>query len=339
MARKKKQEEQGSHERWLVSYADFITLLFAFFVVMYSVSSVNEGKYRVLSESMEASFRSSNRSIQPIQIGAIKKSVRKEKSHGTSPIVSLGLANLPPPRFSEKEETLASDKHISKGEAKDSKESKANKLTRISKALEDAMRPLVKQGLIDISKNDEWIEVEISSSILFPSGEAQLSRQSIPVLEKIAKILGPTNASVHVEGFTDNVPINNIIYPSNWELSAARAASVVHLFTKTGVNPKRLAATGFGEYQPLSSNSTAAGRKKNRRVVLIVNSNPSPRIFIKKKPNQGKSKNKSEMHKKSNIKESTLIELNSQKENKESSVRKGTFRVLSNPIQLPGIER
>ncbi len=287
MPRKAKQEEPENHERWLVSYADFITLLFAFFVVMYSVSSVNEGKFRVLSESMEASFRSSNKSMSPIQIGQIVRKPHEGSSHSPVKMVSLGLANMPPPRFSEplkkpkvlqSKSTKGNDKGAGKGKGKSSAADYKKKIKDVSAQIKKALLPLIKKGLVNVKLGSQWIVVDINSSILFPSGGAHLARQAVPVLERIAKILQPLSSSIQVEGFTDNIPIRNLVYPSNWELSAARAASVVHLFSKTGVNPVRMAAVGYGEYQPVASNKTVKGRRKNRRVVVRVNTSSEKRF-------------------------------------------------------------
>ena len=114
------------------------------------------------------------------------------------------------------------------------------------------------------------MEVEIKTSILFPSGSAILQPEALPILSEIADILKDFPNPIHVEGFTDSVPINTVAFPSNWELSAGRAASVVHLFTKDGVEPRRMAAIGLGEYRPIADNATAEGRNKNRRVVLLI---------------------------------------------------------------------
>ena len=214
MPKKKKHEEHENHERWLVSYADFITLLFAFFVVMYSVSSVNEGKYRVLSESIEASFRTSSKSLQPIQIGQVNKSIKTSPGFGKSPVIALGLADLPAPRFSETQPSNKKNKKAQTSQKKiNSARMRRERIKRLSSNLNKALAPLISQGLVSIEKGDEWIEVEMNSSILFPSGSAQLARQSIPVLERIASILKTAEVAIHVEGFTDNVPIKNIIYP------------------------------------------------------------------------------------------------------------------------------
>lgn len=248
MPRKRRHEEHENLERWLISYADFITLLFAFFVVMYAVSSINEGKYRVLSDTLVSAFNTQPKSLQPIQVGmdgmqgepaAINK---PERLSGGKPSVIEMLR-----------QTAQSDT-----------------LGRIAGDFESALAPLIEEDLIKVTKNDLWVEIEINTSILFESGSARLSAQAQPVLASIAGILRRYPNHLQVEGFTDNLPIATEVFPSNWELSAARAASVVHLFMKTGVQPERMAAIGYGEYRPVADNATTDGRQQNRRVVLVV---------------------------------------------------------------------
>jgi len=140
------------------------------------------------------------------------------------------------------------------------------------------MADLVDDGLIDVRRDKRWIEVEIKSSILFNSGSSELSAKSVPVLRKLAEKIQPLDNVIHVEGFTDNIPINNFEFISNWELSASRAASVVHWFTLLGIDPQRMAAIGYGEFRPIAGNATAAGRAKNRRVVLVIMSGSDARI-------------------------------------------------------------
>jgi len=279
MARKKKHEEHENHERWLVSYADFITLLFAFFVVMYAVSSVNEGKYRVLSESLVASFRSPSKSLAPIQVGKVAKSPETDQidfRKTPTPMV-IQLPNMPAPRPDDKKEHHAPPppKPQAKSENKDAagKAAAAEKeLHDISDKIAKAMSSMIRQNLIHVRRSKHWVEVEINTNILFPSGSARLSAPAVPVLEKLARVLKGFPNALHVEGFTDNIPINNEIFPSNWELSAGRAASVVHLFGQAGVDPRRMVAIGYGEYRPVADNATATGRAKNRRVVLVIQS-------------------------------------------------------------------
>ena len=132
------------------------------------------------------------------------------------------------------------------------------------------MQSLIKQGMINVRRSTFWLEVEINTSILYSSGSARLESDAVPVLEELATILVPFPNALHVEGFTDNVPINTLAFPSNWELSAARAASVVTLFARVGIEPTRLAAIGYGEYRPVADNDSEEGRTKNRRVVVVV---------------------------------------------------------------------
>jgi chemotaxis protein MotB len=278
MARKKRAEEHENHERWLVSYADFITLLFAFFVVMYSISSVNEGKYRVLSDAIVAAFRNPARSLEPIQIGELMRSpVQSDKPFDhNKPVIQLFKVPLPDKPVQE----LAEDKPAPHTEAPPAEVEPAldEASNQLADTIEQAMSGLMDKGLIEVRRDKRWIEVEIKSSILFDSGNAELSAQSTPVLRQLAETLQPLRNIIHVEGFTDNVPINNFDYRSNWELSAARAASVVHLFSRLGIDPQRMAAIGYGEFRPVDSNATAEGRARNRRVVLVIMSGADARI-------------------------------------------------------------
>ena len=294
MARKPKHEEHENHERWLISYADFITLLFAFFVVMYSVSSVNEGKYRVLSDSLVAAFRSSARSIEPIQVGEISKSTK-------NPGLIKGLVDQggEPVTFPQKDispfksgvangggggertgggEKLGGGREGVGGGVGPSRGAQAIK--QMADKLEKAMAQLIKKDLIAVRRNDLWVEVEIKTSILFPSGSSTLQSEALPVLKQIAQIMKDFPNPIRVEGFTDSVPINTVAFPSNWELSAGRAASVVHLFTNEGVEPRRMASIGYGQYRPVADNDTPDGRNKNRRVVIVIlESESAERVF------------------------------------------------------------
>ncbi|MCB1692957.1 MAG: flagellar motor protein MotD [Pseudomonadales bacterium] len=257
MARKKKHEEHENHERWLISYADFITLLFAFFVVMYSVSSVNEGKYRVLSQSMIKAFGEPMRSFQPIQEGQL---IRARQSRLDRQLNEASALIRPIDRVQDGE----GDR---KGGPSD--EMKA-KMANMASELESELAALIDDGMIRLRRTDNWLEVEIRSNVLFGSGSSVLAVSAVPVLQKISKALQKSNNIVRVEGFTDNVPINTVIFPSNWELSAARAATVVRLFADQGLDPRRMISVGYGEYRPIGDNATPEGRSANRRVVIVV---------------------------------------------------------------------
>lgn len=253
MARRKKQEEHENHERWLVSYADFITLLFAFFVVMYSLSSVNEGKYRILSDSLDAAFRAPAKSMEPIQSG------RPARSSNDIPLALRG-----PPHVIDIEYMLDVYKTA------DAYKKAQQAMKEMADDIETAMSPLIDKGIISVNRNDFWIEVDINTSILFPSGSTRMAKNAVPVLRELANILKRFPNNIHVEGHTDNVPIRTKAYPSNWELSAARSAKVVRLFSRYGIDQSRMVAIGHGKNRPRANNATEDGRSKNRRVVLTV---------------------------------------------------------------------
>lgn len=277
MARKRKHEEHENHERWLISYADFITLLFAFFVVMYSVSSVNEGKYRVLSESMTAAFRAPARSMQPIQIGAPAKSPPRDVLSFRQAPIAMMLPNMPLPKpkgpvsGQDKQQTRAKEQwNPGSGAAGEDKAQTEHVLKAIAKEIEQAMSDLIEVGLVTVRRNPHAVEVEINTNVLFPPGSATLSAPARAVVTELAGVLQKFPHAIHVEGFTDDVPINSQVFPSNWELSAGRAASVVHLFTDAGIAPERLVAIGYAQYRPVADNATQEGRTRNRRVVLVI---------------------------------------------------------------------
>ncbi|WP_044870368.1 flagellar motor protein MotD [Pseudomonas sp. LFM046] len=246
MARRRRHEEHENHERWLVSYADFITLLFAFFVVMYSISSINEGKYKILSESLVGVFNQPDRSIKPVPVG-------EEKPRTTEPDRSM---------VEESERTQSSIDDPG-----------ADPLQEIAQSVRDAFGDLINTEQLNVRGNELWVEIEMNSSLLFPSGDAVPNDAAFGLIQRVARILAPYDNPVHVEGFTDNQPITTSQFPSNWELSTARAASIVRMLAMDGVAAGRLAAVGYGEFQPVADNTTAEGRARNRRVVLVISRN------------------------------------------------------------------
>jgi chemotaxis protein MotB len=139
--------------------------------------------------------------------------------------------------------------------------------------MRDAFGDLIKSDQLSVRGNELWVEIEMNSSLLFPSGDAVPNDVAFTLIEKVARILAPYGNPVHVEGFTDNQPIATAQFPSNWELSTARAASIVRMLSMEGVAPGRLAAVGYGEFQPVADNATAEGRARNRRVVLVISRN------------------------------------------------------------------
>jgi chemotaxis protein MotB len=271
--RKKKHEEHTNHEAWAIPYGDLITLLLAFFVVMYAISSVNEGKYRVLSDSMVAAFRGTPKTLEPISVG------EKQSGSGadvkTSLVEQSMLAGQPRSMLTPIPVETGMPKQSNPG-ASPYPNAPSDSLQEVADQVARAMDDLVKADLVIVRHNKLWIEVEIRTDILFPSGSATLSGPAIPVIQELAKVLQPFPNNIRVEGHTDNRPISTVAFPSNWELSAARAASVVHLFGKSGLDPSRLAVIGLGQFRPTKANDTVEGRNANRRVIIVILSADAP---------------------------------------------------------------
>ena len=277
MARKKKPEDHVNHEAWAIPYGDLITLLLAFFVVMYAISSVNEGKYRVLSESMVAAFRGSPRTTQPIQIGDNRPAGNADQ--GANPMSELGLSD---PRTLQLPREVLQETLSQQSDPDDTRTgtdpAAGNNLQQMEEEVRSALGDLIEMDQIRVRQSDFWLEVEVQTDILFPTGIARISDDAVPVLQRLAAVLAPFPNPVQVEGHTDNVPISTARFPSNWELSAARAATVVRLFGENGLDAERLAVMGMGEHQPVADNDTAEGRNRNRRVLVVVLANNLNRI-------------------------------------------------------------
>jgi len=256
MARRKKHEDHLNHEAWAIPYGDLITLLLAFFVVMYAISSVNEGKYRVLSDSLVAAFRGTPKTTQPVEVG--------EKLTGSGTDLDSPHAVARPVPVAAK-----------RGELNQRAQAAVKALRSVADQVENAMQDLVKADMVIVRRNDFWIEVEIRTDLLFPSASAQLSNNAAGVIERLATVLAPLPNAIRVEGHTDNRPINTLAFYSNWELSAARAASVVRVLAGHGVAPARLAVIGYGEQRPTHPNTSVEGRNANRRVVMVILSTES----------------------------------------------------------------
>ncbi|MEN3293499.1 MAG: chemotaxis protein MotB [Burkholderiales bacterium] len=242
MARKKYDDYEQDHDhqdRWLVSYADFITLLFAFFVVMYAISSVNESKYRALADSLINAFGSAP--TVPAYPG----------DQPVTPPVQL----KPTPLQKRNSDALRREKEH---------------MTRIARDILQVLAPLINEGKVRVTQTERGVRVEINASVLFAPGDAKLADETSEALKAVAAVLKDDHHSIQVEGHTDSVPIRNVLFPSNWELSAVRASSVVRLFVESGVAEERLTAVGRGSTQPVAGNDTAEGRLRNRRVTVMI---------------------------------------------------------------------
>lgn len=272
MARKPRHEEHTNHEAWAIPYGDLVTLLLAFFVVMYSISSVNEGKYRVLSQSMVAAFNGTPKAVQPIQVGdqptAGPQSSLIDSLKPAAPATEL-IPRMATPGLPERAKVSVRGSEHLRGAAGGSDQG-ARELAKLATEIERAMAPLIADELIMVRRSEQWLEVEIKTDILFPSGVAAISPGAQSVLDELARIFARFPNAIRVEGYTDDRPISTAVFPSNWELSAARAASVVRRFAEHGVQPPRLGIVGWGEQRPAESNLTEHGRNRNRRVLIVV---------------------------------------------------------------------
>lgn len=247
MARRNKKhaEEHENLERWLVSYADFITLLFAFFVVMYAISSVNEGKYRVLSDSLVTAFKSAS-------------------------VVDGGAVMVVPtrsPGSTIKQVVVKEDPKLV-----EARQQQRDKMRNVAKDIFSVLAPLVQQGKVRVLETSRGVTIEINDSILFYPGQAQLEQTSVRAMRAVGEVLAPTDFPVTIEGHTDNIPIRTPQFPSNWELSAVRATTVLRLFVDAGVAPEHLTAIGYGETRPVENNESVEGRARNRRVSILIDS-------------------------------------------------------------------
>jgi chemotaxis protein MotB len=270
MARKKKHEEHVNAEAWAIPYGDLITLLLAFFVVMYSMSSVNEGKYRILSDSLVAAFRGAPSSPAPINVGeAAKGKGGDAQLSGVSPTALLKLRDPRPlPAADDPSKHGNGNGNGNGAGAEPGRQREA--LYYMAEEVRKALQSLIDQQMVRIRQSALTLEVEIKTDILFASGIATVDAQAVPVIEKVAGILAPFPNAIRVEGHTDNRPISTALFPSNWELSAARAANVVQLFTRSGIDPRRMEVLGLGDNRPVADNATLDGRNANRRVVIVV---------------------------------------------------------------------
>jgi len=247
-------EDSPDRDRWLVSYADFITLLMAFFVVMYSVSSVNSGKFRVLSNSMVTVFNEKRPpgGEAPIDLGG-----------GARPETEIRIA---PQSVTAIEQAAAWDNTAQTEIEVAPLPHKGTPKER----LDAALGPLTQRDDVRIRDSRDWLEVELASELLFTPGSAELQPKAIPALRRIATIVIEMNKPVRIEGHTDSTPLQGGRFGSNWHLSAARAATIGEQMTILKVAPEQISVVGYGEFRPLEDNATLHGRSRNRRVVLAI---------------------------------------------------------------------
>ena len=232
--RRRRIERRPHHDRWLVSYADFITLLFAFFVVMYSAAQLDKRRAGKLATAIQAAF---------LQGGSLPA-----KAADVGGLSAIGaLSNLPIGNSEESE------------------------FSRLKSQIEEALAGEIATGDVAVRRTPEGLVISLREAGFFDSGSDELRPSSEEAFARLALVLQKSSSDIRIEGHTDNVPIHNSRFRSNWDLSTARATATVRLLMlRYGFSPQRLAASGYAEYRPIASNNSPAGRAMNRRVDVVI---------------------------------------------------------------------
>jgi len=250
--------EHDNVDRWLVSYADYMTLLFALFVVLYAMAMVKEKKFETVTESLGRVFQANhdlpkNRGhgddILPVNSSQTKKNL-----YGND-ILDVKGAELVDgePKLSNIEENEI-----------------GTNLSSLEKKLNKALFDVIESGYAQLKIDGDWLEIELNSALLFPSGSASPTNSAKAIMNVIFDVIGEVSNYVRVRGYTDNQPIDNEIFSSNWELSVARATAILSLLQDLEMQPARMAIEGYGQYYPNGDNTTVQGRAQNRRVVIAI---------------------------------------------------------------------
>ena len=257
--RKRRQyvEDENVH-RWLVSYADYMTLLFALFVVLYAMAMVNEEPFETITESVGRVFQANNE--QPKNRGHGDDILDVNTSKTNKRLYGNGLLEEAGPQLLEGEQSLSNISHSQVG----------TNLTSLEEELHAALYELVESGYAQLQVDGDWLEIELNSGLLFPSGSSSTTNSATNILAVIYDILDEVTNFIRVRGYTDNQAINTEIFSSNWELSVYRATAILQVLENLGMNPARMAIEGYGQYYPSADNTTAQGRAKNRKVVVAI---------------------------------------------------------------------
>lgn len=255
--RRRRRADRVSHERWLVSYADFITILFAFFVVLYSSSQVDKRRVGQLAVAIQVAFQ---------QMGIFDSSNSRPELVNTEPMPFAAVQVV------ENVERIQNmGRIVNSPREKVSESPERTNLDKVQRQLQTALSNQIGRHTVSVTPTKEGIVVSLKEAGFFDSGSSALRPEAIPTLTEIVKVIGPERMQIRIEGHTDNVPIHSARYDSNWELSTARATEIIKLLiTRYSITPNRLSASGYGEYFPVASNQSAEGRSQNRRVDLVI---------------------------------------------------------------------
>ncbi|OUR60304.1 chemotaxis protein MotB [Colwellia sp. 39_35_sub15_T18] len=250
--------EHDNVHRWLVSYADYMTLLFALFVVLYAMAMVNEKPFETITESVGRVFQANNELPKNRGHGDDILDVNSSKTNKR--LYGNGILDIAGPQLLAGEQTLSNISNSQVG----------TNLTSLEEELHAALYELVESGYAQLQIDGDWLEIELNSGLLFPSGSSSATNAATSILAVIYDVLGEVTNFVRVRGYTDNQAINTEIFSSNWELSVYRATSILRLLEKQGMDPARMAIEGYGQYYPSADNATVQGRAKNRKVVVAI---------------------------------------------------------------------
>lgn len=255
--RRYEESESASLDRWLVSYADYVTLMFALFVVLYSLAIAKEEKFKTISSSLAQVF---------------EKPVEPETGVKGPDLLTDNQPKSDYQQFGTSLETPTGPDLIADAKEQPTlqKPQFGNPLVSLQQQLTQSLANLIEKGVAKVESDEDWLTIQLNSGLLFPSGSGVQTATASVLLSEIVTILNQSNNVIRVRGYTDNQPMSNEIYASNWELSMARATAILRELQRLGVNPERLAAEGYGEYAPFADNATAAGRAENRKVVIAI---------------------------------------------------------------------
>jgi chemotaxis protein MotB len=257
MRRRRHSRSHANHERWLVSYADFITLLFAFFVVLYSSSQVDKRKVGKLALAIQVAFQ---------ELGVFPASTTQIPLDTSEPMPFSTVQAIQNVRKNSEMGRIASSPQTSLSAASEDAD-----IATLQKELEDALHGEIALREVALRREEDGLVVSLREFGFFDSGSAQLKPGALPALDRIASLLAIRTYKLRIEGHTDNVPIHTQQMSSNWELSTARATALIELLvTRYRFGPERLSAAGYAEYHPVAGNSTPQGRAQNRRVDIVI---------------------------------------------------------------------
>ncbi len=259
---KKKPPEHENHERWLVSYADFITLLFAFFVVMFASSQTDKSKAKAMSEAVTAALENGKTVGVPPIVAKILGGTVDDKGQGNAQMKGPG------------------------GAQRAAKEAPPDEILELLPSLQRLTSQLemeLKDGKLEIHMEPRGMVVSLREATFFPSGDDELAAKSMGVIAKLAGVVKDLPNEISIEGHTDSVPIHTVRFPSNWELSSARSIAMLKIFqSKFAIDAKRLSVVGYADTKPIMDNDTLEARARNRRVDVVIKNITGLRAVDKK---------------------------------------------------------